>query len=316
MPRTPSSAEATAENAPSKIGASSSQNPRQMACRTCVIFSKSKPRAFSRSTTPEQKLETLLSIPCQIEVILSRNSSLFFHRSTNAAASTAIAATTAATTPTTPPRAVPSPPAPPAAPPIAVVRVPIPFARLAKPVIAFPVVDVTVPRITRTGPTAAARAAKFAMFFFVPSSREFSLATNSWIFDVISRIFGIRISPKEMASSCRADFRIVTCPFRLSLMTAAICSAVPLYSSTTSAPLFRASVIGITEPSVVFTNVSEQVEMALFSFWTSVSFAFTIARSPLMPRAPASIAASLACSAFSAPKVVTFSSSRAASNSS
>ena len=158
----------------------------------------------------------------------------------------------------TPPIRPPPPPLPP------------PAINLISP----PTPDVSFPTTDSTGPKAATSMAIFTIVFFVPSSRLLNLSTHSWIFDTISRIMGIRESPMDIASSASCDFRIVSCPARLSCMTADIFSATPLYPSTES----------------------EQVSIAFSSFSMSPGAAFISARNPLIACFPTSASAFDACS--------------------
>ena len=86
-----------------------------------------------------------------------------------------------------------------------------------------PTADTIFPITISTGPIAAAIAAILTMVSFVFGSIAFSLSIIFWIKDTTSRMTGISISPKEMASSCNWLFKMVSCPERLSCMTSAIC---------------------------------------------------------------------------------------------
>ena len=74
----------------------------------------------------------------------------------------------------------------------------------------------------------------FTTVVLVFSSRLFSQFTNSWTLETMARILGMRISPMEMASSERADFKMVICPLRLSCIVSAICFATPVEFSNAS----------------------------------------------------------------------------------
>ena len=92
---------------------------------------------------------------------------------------------------------------------------------------ADPTVDTVLPSTTSSGPIAAARAATFRMVFFCASLMLLSLSTNACTLETTARIAGMSSSPKLIASSSSWDFRMVSWPFRLSCMVAAMLSAVP-----------------------------------------------------------------------------------------
>ena len=115
----------------------------------------SKPRAFSLSTMPWQKAWILLTIPFQMAVMAFRNSSLVSHRCLNAATRTAMTAITASTGAEMPPRAAPSLPKIPVPALTATPSFFTPVASFTKPCIATPTLEMTVPRITSSGPRAA-----------------------------------------------------------------------------------------------------------------------------------------------------------------
>ena len=91
-----------------------------------------------------------------------------------------------------------------------------PFAALIIPaslgtiVMIVPMADMTLPTMISTGPKAAATSATVIITFLVPSSIEFSQSTSFWIQPTIVLIAGMSISPKDIASSCNCDFRIVS----------------------------------------------------------------------------------------------------------
>ena len=131
----------------------------------------------------------------------------------------------------------------------------------------MPTPVVSLPTTTSTGPMAAAKAAILMIVFLVPSSICWSFSTNAWMWDTIFRMVGIRAPPIWIISSCRADFRMVICPVRLSCMVAAICSALP-----------------------------SQLSMALVSLSKSSSEALMIASQPAMEFLPKMADAAAACS--------------------
>ena len=155
-----------------------------------------------------------------MERMLFLKSSLVFHRFTNAAISTAIIATTATTGAEIPPIAAPSVENAVLAPAIIV-------GIFEMNVIILPIEEIVLPTTIKSGPKAAAINPILRMVCLVAGSRAFSLSTNPCILVMMSRITGIRISPKEIASSSSCDFRMVSCPARLSCMVSAICKDVP-----------------------------------------------------------------------------------------
>ena len=283
-------------NAPSNTGASTSQNLFHTALMTSVMSLKEKPRAFSRCTMPSEKALNFAFSPSQMAVTLLRNSSLFFHRFTKAATRTAMTATTASTVPDTPPRATFSALNTPPLFFTKLVTFRMPLPNLAKPFIAVPTFVTTVPSTTSSGPMAAARAATFRMVFFCASLMPFSLSTKACTLLTTARMAGISSSPKEIASSSNWDFRMVSWPFRLSCMVAAIFSETPLYSSTHSMPFSSASDMGMIAPSLVLTKVSEQESIAPESLSISSGAAFISARKPDMAFLPTRASAALAFS--------------------
>ena len=91
--------------------------------------------------------------------------------------------------------------------PLAALITPASFGMI---VMIVPIADMTFPTMISTGPIAAATSAIVTMTFRVPSSIELSQSTNFWIHPTMVLIAGINISPKEIASSCNCDFRIVS----------------------------------------------------------------------------------------------------------
>ena len=146
--------------------------------------------------------------------------SLVFHKCTKAATSVAIIATTATTGAEIPPIAAPSVENAVLAPAIIV-------GIFEMNVIMLPIEEIVLPTTIKRGPKAAAINPILIMVCFVAGSRAFSLSTNPCILVMMSRITGIKISPKEIASSSSCDFRMVSCPARLSCMVSAICKEVP-----------------------------------------------------------------------------------------
>ena len=254
-------------NAPSNTGASRLQKPSHTAFSTSVMLLNSKPREFSRSTMPWQKLLTVSLICVHVAMMFSRKPSFVFHRCAKAAASTAITATIASTGALIPPMAAPSFPKIPVPLFTATISFLIPLAALAYAFMLFPTVDITVPRITRKGPRAAITSPMVMMVFRCASSMLFSLSTNPCTAETTLRITGISISPKEMASSSSWLLRIVSCPFRLSCMIAAMSSADP-----------------------------SQFSMALRNLSMSPGAEFMRARKPLMAFLPTSVSAAAAAS--------------------
>ena len=85
----------------------------------------------------------------------------------------------------------------------------------------------TFPIIMSSGPIAATINAMVATIFFCPSLIPFNFFTKSWITETAFLIYGIKISPNAIASSCRALCKAVICPDRLSCMVSAMFSAAP-----------------------------------------------------------------------------------------
>ena len=67
-------------NAPSNTGPSRLQKPSHTAFSTSVMLLNSKPREFSRSTMPWQKLLTVSLICVHVAMMFSRKPSFVFHR--------------------------------------------------------------------------------------------------------------------------------------------------------------------------------------------------------------------------------------------
>ena len=234
------------------------QKPSQTAFSTSVIFLKSKPRAFRRSVIPWANAWNFAFRPSQIAVTLLRKSSLVFQRCTKAATRTAITATTAPIGLVSAAKAfLSTPPNPP--------TFFITFATEAKPFMAEPTVDTVLPSTTRSGPIAAARAATFRMVFFCASLMLFSLSTNACTLETTARMAGISSSPKEMASSSSWDFRMVSCPFRLSCMVLAMSSATPSQFSMAEDSLSissGAAFIRARKPDMAFLPTSDSAAAA------------------------------------------------------
>ena len=110
-------------------------------------------------------------------------------------------ATTATTGPDRPPRTTPSLLNTPLALPTWVMRSRTPFARELNPRIAVPTVDMVLPSTMSSGPMDAASSPILMIVSLVLSSMLLSLSTNCCTADTILRMVGIRISPKEIASS-------------------------------------------------------------------------------------------------------------------
>ena len=132
---------------------------------------KSKPRLFSLSVISWAKAAKVALMPSQMAVMAVRNSSLVLQRVINAATSVPMTATTAMTGAEIPPSAAPSFPNSPDALPTFEARLATPFAREVKPLSAVPVLEMTVPSISSSGPMAATTAAILTMVSLVPLSR-------------------------------------------------------------------------------------------------------------------------------------------------
>ena len=148
-----------------------------------------------------QKPFTLETMSFQMLLMAVRNSSFVFQRFMNAATSVPMTATTATTGPDRPPRTTPSLLNTPLALPTWVIRSRTPFARELNPRIAVPTVDMVLPSTISSGPMDAARSPILMTDSLVLSSMLLSLSTNCCTADTILRMVGIRISPKEIASS-------------------------------------------------------------------------------------------------------------------
>ena len=152
--------------------------------------------------------------------MLFLKSSLVFQRCTKAATSTAITATTATTGAEILPIAAPRVENAVFAPAIIV-------GIFETNVIMLPIEEIVLPITIKSGPKAAAINPILIMVCFVAGSRAFSLSTNPCILVIISRMTGIKISPNDIASSSSWDFKMVSCPARLSCMVSAIEREVP-----------------------------------------------------------------------------------------
>ena len=205
---------------PSNTGAKKLQSPSHTVFMTSAMSLKLNPSPFSLSTMPCVKFWKIFFICSQIAVILFRNSSFVFQRWTNAATSTAITATMATTGALMPPIAA-----------LTAENADFTFVRIdgifETTCIILPTVDMVFPTPISNGPIAATMSAIFRMVSFVAGDNWFSLSTSAWILETIARMVGISISPKEIASSCNCDFRIVICPLRLSCIVSAMFCAVP-----------------------------------------------------------------------------------------
>ena len=140
-------------------------------------------------------------------------------------------------------------------------------AILGAQVIMVPTALITLPTTMSTGPMAATSSASVVISRLVPSDRLLNQSTTFCRAETKLRTAGIRISPKEMASSWSWDFRIVSWPSRLSCMVSAI-----------------------------FWDVPSQLAMAADSLFTSASDAFMMARKPDMAVLPTSVSAAAAFS--------------------
>ena len=207
------------------------QNPSHTDFSTSTMFVKLKPSELIRSTIRLVKCWKFSTRWFQMAVIFSRNSSLFFQRVANAAPSIAMTPITIVTGLVMAAMALLSRPIPPLAPVIFVPRASSPLPREENAFIAPPTEEVSLPTTSRAGPIAAANAAILMMVFLVPSSIFCSFSTKAWTAATIFRMVGIRASPIWIISSCRADLRMVICPFRLSIIVAAIDLALPVDSS-------------------------------------------------------------------------------------
>lgn len=156
-PRTPSRILAICVNTPSNTGARKLHNAFQMADTTSLKFWKSKPNALSLSVMPFANPLKISLMRFQIAIILSRNSSFVFHRWIKAATNVPIIATTATTGAEMPPIAAPTFPITPDSPPALEIRLVIFKPNLLNACMATPTFDMTVPRITSTGPSAATK---------------------------------------------------------------------------------------------------------------------------------------------------------------
>ena len=214
-------------NAPVNTGASTLQNPFQMAFSTSVMFWKSKPRELIFSTISWQKPWTVDTIPFQISVMAVRSPSFVFHKVIKAAVSVPMTATTAITGAEMPPRAAPSFPKMPLAPEMLVTRSLAPWASFTNPCIAEPVTEIIFPRIKRNGPRAATTSPILTISSLAAGSRAFNRSMNSCSFPTISRITGTIISPTEMARVSMEPPSSSMSPPRLSIMVSAMLAAAP-----------------------------------------------------------------------------------------
>ena len=188
---------------------------------------KSNPRLFSFAVISCAKAENVALMPFQISVIAVRNSSFVFQRFINAATSVPMTATAATTGAEMPPKAAPSFPNNPDALPTFDASADTPFANDEKPFSAAPVFEITVPKITSSGPIAVTTAPIFTIVSFVSVSRLEKAVAHSWIFATIARTVGMRMSLIWMAIPSIVDFRMVIWPDRLSSLMSAASFAAP-----------------------------------------------------------------------------------------
>ena len=122
----------------------------------------------------------------------SRKPSQLFHRATKIAIRAAMAAITSVTgfAAMMPHRALSPPPI-----------LEMPPTSVGIKVMMLPTAEMIFPIKISTGPMAAASRPIVTMVFFVPSSMPFNLSTKFCTHVTIWRMAGIRISPKEIASS-------------------------------------------------------------------------------------------------------------------
>ena len=191
-----------------------------------------------------------------------------------------ITATTASTGPATAPSALPSPVMEPLLPAIFTPSLAMPFVSPEKPFMAVPTVEVTLPKRMSMGPMAATTAAIFNTVSFCSSFMPFSLSTNSWTFFAAARIFGMRISPKEMASPSSADFRMVIWPDRLSSWVSAICWAAPPLSAMDCWRLSQLSPVLESSELTAARSVLLKMDEMMFCFSAEVIPSILVFKSP------------------------------------
>ena len=190
------------ENAVSNTGAIKLQNPSQMVLIAPVTDSNVIPIPASLCAIPSINPAIVSLIWFHVAMILFRKSSLFFQSETNDPIRRPIAAMTARIGPA--PIVVSAVPRLPRAPsPLA--RATFSFPTVAiKVLTAFmhaPIFVITVPITINTGPIAATIIAIVVIVLFCASDMPFSLSTNPCTADTMFLTVGIRISPKEIASS-------------------------------------------------------------------------------------------------------------------
>ena len=88
--------------------------------------------------------------------------------------------------------------------------------------------DVILPTIVSTGPMAAMNRPQRSMLSLVLSFMCCNFSTKLCIPETMPLSAGFKASLICIASSCRADLRMVSCPLRLPIIVAAVVSAVPL----------------------------------------------------------------------------------------
>ena len=137
-------------------------------------------------------------------------------------------------------------------------------------VIMVPTAEIVLPIRISTGPSAATSRAMIMITRFTPSGMAFRTFTIPCSPATILRTAGISRSPKEIASSCSWDFRIVICPSRLSCIVSAMFFAASLQLLTAPDTLLissGAAFIRARKPDMAFFPTSAS---ALFAFSASV----------------------------------------------
>ncbi len=126
-------------------------------------------------------------------------------------------------------------------------------------VMTCPMDHIIFPAIINAGPNAATITPMTATMVFITGFRLLSQSIKFPTIFTASRMAGIRISPKAIASSDILLFRVVSCPFRLSCMIAVMFSAEPsqLSMALRNWSIFSgAAVINARNPLIAFCPTS------------------------------------------------------------
>ena len=143
-----------------------------------------------------------------------------------------------------------------------------------------PTAEITLPMTMRTGPTAATIRPMVTMVCLVPSSRLFSQSTKDWMPATMFLMTGMSSSPMEMARPSRADFRMVSWPWRLSSCVSAICWAAPPLSVMDCWRVSQLSPVLARRALTAARSVLLKMVAMMFDFSAAVMPSIEVLRSP------------------------------------